>query len=337
MSRTAFCIFSAHGFRCRTRGMSSPESTIAFIGLGVMGYPMASNLRSKVGKDTTMVIYDTNRETLDRFNQEMSVHGPVTIVKDSFEAIKRANTLISVMPSNEAVKAVHLDPESGSLAGAAAHPSQRKLIIECGTVSQSTILEVAKAASKTQTVDFIDAPISGGPAGSLDGTLSFMVGSDSKDVFDKALSLLVHMGKLESIFHCGGVGAGSASKIINNYVSLISVLAVSEGYDIASRLGMNLETLTKIFNASSAQCWVTSKNNPVPGITPNSAASRNYDGGFRLELALKDLRLGKELAETVGARAALNHTTVHIYSEAANDPRYKGKDARVLYKFLQEN
>ena len=239
------------------------------------------------------------------------------------------------MPSSDAVRSVYLDAKTGVIAGAAAS-GQQKLLVECGTIPQSTIKEVAEASQKVKNVDFIDAPISGGPIGSREGTLSFMVGA-SQSLYEKIRPLLVHMGNPESIFHCGEVGTGTAFKIINNYISLISVLSVSEAYNIASRMNLDLKVLTDLFNTSSAQCWVTSKNNPVPGMTPNSAASRGYEGGFRLELAYKDLSLGKELAEMVGARRDLHKVALEVYEEAKADPRYAGKDARVLYKFLSEN
>ncbi|KAK5953050.1 hypothetical protein OHC33_005618 [Knufia fluminis] len=301
-----------------------------------MGYGMAVNLRSKVGKETTLVVCDVNQEAIDRFKAENSDHGPIEVAKNGFEAVQKANTLFTVMPSSDAVKSVYLNPDTGVLAGAGASTGQQKLLIECGTIPQSMIKEVAEASRKIEGVDFIDAPISGGPIGSKEGTLSFMVGAP-KGLFERVRPLLVHMGKPESIFHCGDVGTGSAFKIINNYISLISVLSVSEAYNIASRMNLDLNVLTDLFNTSSAQCWVTSKNNPVPGITPNSAASRGYEGGFRLELAHKDLSLGRELAEMVGARRDLHEVALKVYEEAKADPRYAGKDARVLYKFLNEN
>lgn len=244
--------------------------------------------------------------------------------------------LFTVMPSGDAVKSVYMDPKTGILAATACSANQQKLLIECGTIPQSMIKEVAEASQKVKNVAFIDAPISGGPIGSKEGTLSFMVGAP-QTLFDQVRPLLVHMGNAESIFHCGNVGTGTAFKIINNYISLISVLSVSEAYNIASRMNLDLNVLTKLFNTSSAQCWVTSKNNPVPGITPNSAASHGYEGGFRLELAHKDLLLGKELAEMVGARRTLHEAALGVYEEAKADPRYAGKDARVLYRFLNEN
>lgn len=316
--------------------MSPPAKAIAFVGLGVMGYGMARNMREKVGKETTLIVCDLNQEAIDRFKTESSDHGPIEIVKNGFEAIQKANTLFTVMPSGDAVRSVYLDPETGILAGAAASGDQQKLLVECGTIPQSVITEVAEASQKVKNVDFIDAPISGGPIGSNAGTLSIMVGAP-QNLFDQVRPLLEHMGKSESIFHCGDVGTGTAFKIINNYVSLISILSVSEAYNIASRMNLDLNVLTDLMNTSSAQCWVISKNNPIPGITPGGAASRGYEGGFRLELAHKDLSLGTELAEMVGARRDLHKVALAVFEEAKSDPRYAGKDSRVLYKMLNEN
>lgn len=234
------------------------------------------------------------------------------------------------------MRSVYLDAEKGALAGAAKAKNGRKLLIECGTVAQSTIVEVHEASQQVDNVDFVDAPISGGPIGSKEGSLTFMVGCPS-DMFSSLKALFEHMGKSESIFHCGDVGAGTAFKIINNYISLISVVSVSEAYNMASRMNLDLNVLTDLFNSGSAQCWVTSKNNPVPGIHPNAAASKGYEGGFRIELAHKVLSLGKELAEMVGAKTRLDKAALDVYAEVAADPRYAGKDARVVYKYLKEN
>lgn len=243
---------------------------------------------------------------------------------------------MTVLPSSEAMHSVYLDPEKGALAGAANTKDKRKLLIECGTIAQSMITEVYEASAKIDNVDFFDAPISGGPIGSKEGSLTFMVGCP-EERFSSLKSLLQHMGKSESIFHCGDVGAGTACKIINNYISLISVVSVSEAYNIAARMNLNLNVLTDLFNSGSAQCWVTSKNNPVPGIHPNAAASKGYEGGFRIELAHKVLSLGKELAEMVGAKTVLDKAALDVYAEVAADPRYAGKDARVIYKSMRES
>lgn len=238
------------------------------------------------------------------------------------------------MPSDQAVRQLYLDPADGILAGTDSAPST-KILIECGTIARSTILEIADAAHRRKNVSFVDAPISGGPLGSQNGTLTIMVGCKAP-LFPELKPLLSHMGKPETIFHCGDIGAGTAFKTINNYISLISVLSTCEGYNVASRMGLDLTKLTQVLNTGSAQNWVISKNNPVPGLTPGNSASNGYQGGFRLELAIKDLTLGLGLAESVQAQADLGMRALDVYKTVADDERYVGKDARVLYKYLQE-
>jgi 3-hydroxyisobutyrate dehydrogenase len=169
------------------------------------------------------------------------------------------------------------------------------------------------------------------------GTLTFMVGANDVGVFEEVKEVLAHMGKKESVFHCGQVGAGTAFKVINNYLSAITSLAASEALNIGSKMGLDVKLLTDVINVSGGQCWVTSQSNPVPGVQANVPSSRNYEGGFRLELCTKVLKMGSELAEMVGARTILDKPTLGAFEEASGDARYHGKDARVVYKWLNES
>ena len=249
-----------------------------------------------------------------------------------------------MLPDSKVVEAVYLDPKTGILAGAKSAPAQGgKLIMECGTIETDTILSVAKAAeeaSATTPLTFLDAPVSGGPMGAAAGTLTFMVGcatSASLSAFPVAKSYLRHMGSEEGIFLCGGVGAGTAFKVINNYLSAITSLAASEALNIGVKAGLDPKLLTEVINASGGQCWVTSKSNPVPGVQEGVPSSRGYEGGFRLELCAKVLGMGSRLAEMVGARTVLDKPTLGAFEEAMKDERYQGKDARVVYKWLNES
>lgn len=260
------------------------------------------------------------------------------------------DTIITMLPGSDAVKSVYLDAATGILAGAVAatelgSPSP-KLIMECGTIETDTILAVARAtedlsASKLErTLTFVDAPVSGGPMGAEAGTLTFMVGCPpgvSDAVFPIVKSYLKHMGKEKETFLCGDVGAGTAFKVINNYLSAIASLAASEALNIGTKAGLDVRLLTDVINASGGQCWVTSHSNPVPGVQANVPSSRDYNGGFRIELCAKVLGMGSRLAESVGARTVLDKPTQEAFREAMADERYAGKDARVVYKWLNES
>lgn len=204
--------------------------------------------------------------------------------------------------------------------------------MECGTMSLELINKIRDASSHCG-LTFIDAPISGGPIGAKGGTLTIMVGCE-ESVFPTIKPLLECMGT--SIRRCGEVGAGTAFKTINNYMSITQVLVASEALNIGAKLNLNMNDLIDTINSSSGQSWITSKNNPVPGITPGGAASNGYNGGFRLELGQKDLKLGVQLAEMAGAKPLLSIETLKVLEEVASDPRYAGKDLRVVYKWLNE-
>jgi 3-hydroxyisobutyrate dehydrogenase len=172
----------------------------------------------------------------------------------------------------------------------------------------------------------------------MGGTLAFMVGTNKPDtVFEKVKSMLVHMANPKSIFLCGNVGAGVAFKVINNYISAIASLASSEALNIGVKLGLDPKRLTEVINASGGQTWITSNINPVPGVQENVPSSRNYEGGFRIELCTKVLEMGSELAKQANAKTVLDKPTLQAFKEAAADDRYRGKDARVVYKWLNES
>ncbi|KAF2846207.1 3-hydroxyisobutyrate dehydrogenase-like protein [Plenodomus tracheiphilus IPT5] len=320
-----------------------PEKTVAFIGLGVMGYPMALNLRKGLDSSHTLLICDVSIEALSRFQTDAQSKGPVKIVKNGFEAVQRAVTVITMLPDAKVVEKVYLDPQTGVLAGAESILAQKpnsKIIMECGTIETSTILSVSSAVSSSPAsslLTFVDAPVSGGPMGAQDGTLAFMAGMNNKELWPTVKSLLSHMGKPSAIFLCGDIGSGTAFKVINNYLSAITSLAASEALNIGTKMGLDVALLTDVINVSGGQCWVTSKSNPVPGIQANVPSSRDYEGGFRIELCAKVLGMGSQLAEMVGAKTVLDKPTLEAFGEAMADDRYKGKDARVVYKWLNES
>lgn len=308
-----------------------------------MGYPMALNLRKGLDPSCTLLICDVVPEAITKFQADAQGIGPVEVIKNGYEAAQRADMVITMLPGSAAVKAVYLDGETGIIAGAEAAIKDRtrdKIIMECGTIETATILEVAKATAASSVAShltFVDAPVSGGPMGAQDGTLTFMVGTNNKGAFPTVKSYLAHMGKADSVFLCGDVGAGTAFKVINNYLSAITSLAASEALNIGAKMGLDLSLLTDVINVSGGQCWVTSKSNPVPGIQPNVPSSRGYEGGFRIELCAKVLKMGSDLAEMVGARTILDKPTLEAFAEAQSDERYRGKDARVVYKWLNDS
>ena len=156
----------------------------------------------------------------------------------------------------------------------------------------------------------LDAPVSGGVGGAQGGTLTFMVGG-SERAFERALSILQHMGK--TIVHAGGAGNGQAAKICNNMILGVSMIAVSEAFVLAEKLGLDAQKLYDISSKSSGQCWSMTTYCPVPGPVPTSPANRDYKAGFTAAMMLKDLKLAQDAAKTAGAETPLGADAAKIY------------------------
>ena len=137
-----------------------------------------------------------------------------------------------------------------------------------------------------------------------------------------------------SLFHCGPIGAGVTVKLINNYIAISNMLSASEGLNLGIKQGLDPKMLTDIINVSSGQSWITSKNNPVPGVQEGSVASRGYRGGFAIELAAGCVDLAMKGAVDVGAKMTLGPSLQAAFHEAMGDPKCKGLDARSIYRWV---
>ncbi len=160
----------------------------------------------------------------------------------------------------------------------------------------------------------VDAPVSGGVGGAVARTLTFMAGGDAA-ALDRARPVLEAMGR--RIVACGGPGAGQAAKMCNNMILGISMIAVSEAFVLAEKLGLDHQALFDVASTSSGQCWALVNHCPVPGPVPASAANSAYKPGFATALMLKDLTLARDAADAVGAATALGHHARDIYAAFA--------------------
>ncbi|MBI3436768.1 MAG: NAD-binding protein, partial [Proteobacteria bacterium] len=144
------------------------------------------------------------------------------------------------------------------------------------------------------------------------GTLTFMVGG-SDAAFARARPILEAMGK--TIVHAGGSGNGQAAKICNNMILGVSMIAVSEAFVLAEKLGLDAGKLFDIASKSSGQCWSLTSYCPAPGPVPNSPANRDYQAGFTAAMMLKDLKLAQEAAKSVRARTPLGAGAAAVYEQ----------------------
>jgi 3-hydroxyisobutyrate dehydrogenase len=269
---------------------------IGFIGLGNMGLPMAQNL-IKAGH--AVCGYDISAVALERF----SAAGGIAVRSLDVASIG-VDTVITMLPAREQVREVYL-AAGGVLASAAAGT----LLIDCSTVDVETARAIAAAAAVNE-LEMIDAPVSGGVAGAESATLTFMVGA-SERAFERAKPVLGGMGK--TVAHAGTNGSGQAVKICNNLILGVSMIAVSEAFVLAEKLGLEAQKLFEVSSQSSGQCWSMTSYCPVPGLVPSSPANRDYQPGFTAAMMLKDLKLAQDAARSTRAISPLGAGAAAIY------------------------
>src|SRR5215469_17352625 len=275
---------------------------IGFIGLGNMGLPMAQNL-IKAGHPVCG--YDVSAAALDR----LAAAGGIA-VRSLDVASMGVDLVITMLPAREQVREVYLG-SGGVLASAASGT----LLIDCSTVDVETARAVAAAANVNELA-MVDAPVSGGVAGAQAGTLTFMVGG-SDQAFERAKPVLQAMGR--NIVHAGGAGGGQAAKICNNMILGISMIAVSEAFVLAEKLGLDAAKLFEIASQSSGQCWSLTSYCPAPGLVESSPANRDYQPGFTAAMMLKDLKLAQDAARSTRSVAPLAAGAAAIYQSFVDD------------------
>ncbi|GGB48170.1 2-hydroxy-3-oxopropionate reductase [Lentibacillus populi] len=250
------------------------ENTIGFIGLGVMGFPMASNLL-KAGK--RLVVFDINIEQAAKLPFQENV-----IVASSKEDLaKQVDIVLLMLPNSPHVKETILG--KGGLGGAL---DQGSLIIDMSSISSTVTKEIGNELDKRE-IDFMDAPVSGGQIGAVNGSLTFMVGA-KKEIFDEALGLLKIMG--EKIIHCGETGSGQTVKIVNQLMSAVNLVSMSEGFTLGVKGGVDPEIMRDVILNGSGRCWALEDRMPV-------ILDRNFEPGFTIDLHTKDITLALEVGK----------------------------------------
>lgn len=274
--------------------------TIAFIGLGNMGGPMAANLLKHGYK---LNVFDLSADALAK----LAAAGARS-ASSAADAVRGADAVISMLPAGRHVESLYLG-ESGLFSQLPAGT----LVVDCSTIDAATARKVA-AAADSAGLKMLDAPVSGGTAGAGAGTLTFIVGGAAAEL-ERARPLLQAMGK--NIFHAGAAGAGQTAKICNNMLLGILMAGTAEALALGVKNGLDPKVLSDIISQSSGRNWATELYNPWPGVMENAPASRGYSGGFMTELMLKDLGLAEETALHSHAANPLGSLARNLYEEHA--------------------
>ncbi len=292
-------------------------SRIAFIGLGNMGSGMCANL---VTAGHSVKAFDLNPQAI-----EQAINSGASGAQSIADCVTQAEYVITMLPAGKHVCSVYFD-----LDGITSHAQKSAVLIDCSTIAVSEARDIATQADALgYTV--VDAPVSGGVAAANAGTLTFMVGGNNS-AFAQVEGLLGNMGK--NIFHAGISGNGQAAKTANNMLLGISMIATSEAFNLAEKLGLSAEKFFEISSKASGQCWSMTSYCPAPGPVPTSPANNDYTAGFAVAMMLKDLKLAQDAGQSVDAATPLGQQATAIYQDLDN-AGLTGKDFSVVMQQIK--
>jgi len=275
-----------------------PPARIGFIGLGLMGLPMARNL-ARAGY--RVAAHDMNAEALARACDATGAEAPGSLKATG----KACDAVITMLPDGNAVRAVVFGVESGGdslLAGLA----RGTLLIDMSSSSPVGTRELG-AQLAGHGVAMLDAPVSGGVKKAVDASLSIMVGGEAETIA-RCRPLLEAMGM--QIFLTGPLGSGHAMKALNNYVSAAGLAAAAEAVLAGQRFGLDPANVVNILNAS------TGMNNSTLNKFHQYILSREFNSGFSLDLMVKDLKTALEVARAGGSPAPFGEACVRAWCDA---------------------
>ena len=272
-------------------------ATVAFLGLGHMGAPMAANL---VAAGHVVHGFDPAPAAL-----AAAVERGVVSFDSATAAVAGVEVVITMLPDGAAVRRCYEEILPAV--------SAQTLLIDSSTISVDDARALHALAGRHGPAQ-VDAPVSGGVPGAAAGTLAFMIGGQP-DAVARARPVLAPMaGK---VIHCGASGTGQAAKICNNMVLAVQQVAVAEAFVLAERLGLSAQSLFDVITGATGDCWAVHTNCPVPGPVPTSPANHEFRAGFATALMHKDLGLAMDAVASTGARAPLGSHAADLYTELA--------------------
>jgi 3-hydroxyisobutyrate dehydrogenase len=261
-----------------TETHSSEREALGFIGLGAMGLPMARCLL-KAGYPLTVCPH-RNRAPADALAAEGA-----TVVDTPQAVAATSRVVITIVPDAPQVEEAVLGPE-GALAGMAPDT----VLIDMSTIAPSATTRIGAALAE-RGLAMLDAPVSGGPARAADGTLTIMVGGDAA-LFARCRPILEAMGR--QITHVGPLGSGEMLKAVNQLMISIIMLANAEALTLGLKAGLSLDTIREVIGTAAGGNYL------LANWLPKTAFTGSYEGGFALDLLLKDLRAALAAAEELG-------------------------------------
>lgn len=282
--------------------------TIGFIGLGIMGKPMAKNLL-KAGH--SIVCYDVNAANV----ADVVASGAVA-AKSSADVASQVPVVITMLPNSPHVKTVVLGKD-GVLEGA----KKGLVLIDMSSIAPLASQEVEKACAE-KGVRMLDAPVSGGEPKAIDGSLAIMVGGE-KALFEEMKEILLVMGA--SAVHCGPIGAGNTTKLANQVIVALNIAAVAEAFTLVRKAGVDPHLVFDAIKGGLAGSTVMNAKAPM-------MMDSNFKPGFKIDLHIKDLANAMDTAHSVGSPLPLT-ASVREMMETLHADGFGGDDHSALARF----
>ena len=292
----------------------SPPATIAFIGLGMMGRPMANRLADAGFK---LRVFDTSQKAVSDF---VGAHPSALATASAKAAAQGADALITMLPDGKIVRQAVLEGRDAAVDGLAAGAVVMDMSLSNPVDTQKLARDLA-----AKGVALLDAPVSGGVKRAIDGSLSIMVGGGAADL-ERTRPVFAAMGK--TITFCGPAGAGHALKALNNYLSATSLVAMCEALVVGEAFGLDPGTMVDVFNTSSGK----SNSTEVKG--RQQVVSRAFAAGFTTSLMAKDLRTAGEVATHLKLNMP-NLQEAVAYWGAADAKLGKGADHTEIFRYAE--
>ena len=273
------------------------KKKVGFIGLGIMGRPMAKNLL-KAG--FSLVVFDLNKEPVEDLVKSGASAG-----SSSREVAERTEVIITMVPDSPEVREVILG-RNGVMEGI----KQGSLVIDMSSINPLVSREIAKELKK-KGADMLDAPVSGGEPMAIQGTLAIMVGGEKK-IFEECLEIFKPLGK--NIVHVGEIGAGGFTKLANQIIVALNIAAVGEALTLGVKAGLDPQTIYQAIRGGLAGSTVLEAKAPM-------IIGRNFKAGFKIKLHQKDLNNALSTGKDLGVPLPLSSLVQQVLVSLVNEGR----------------
>ncbi|MGE4483718.1 MAG: NAD(P)-dependent oxidoreductase [Oscillospiraceae bacterium] len=287
-------------------------NTVGFVGLGHMGFGMASNLL-KAGKK--IIACDINKEVIANLPYQENV----TSVDHAGDILKYTNTVITMLPNSPHVKTV-IYGEGGLLSATAAD----LFIADMSSISPDVTKDIA-ADLESRGIKFVEGPVSGGVSGATNGTLTIMC-AGKKELIDDIMPVFEIVGK--NIIYCGPSGSGQAVKVVNQLMSAINLVSMSEAFTLGTKFGADPVIMRSVITKGSGRCWALEDRMP-------EILKGNFEPGFSIDLHTKDIKLAVDMAKNIKFPMPVANLVCELF-EIAQVRGLGGKDNCAIIKLYEE-